>query len=176
MTTTIVNFLGGPGCGKSTVAAQTFAELKWRGINCELVTEYAKDLVWGKNLATLENQIYVFAKQHHRIYRLLGQVDYIITDSPFLLSVFYDKTKDTNFQRLVMSEFNKMNNINFFLERRKDFKQDGRIHNLEESEAIDKAIKGLLTDYNISFTPLVGTSLSAEPILKALGIGNTENI
>jgi hypothetical protein len=168
--TKIINFFAGPSAGKSTMAAQTFAELKWRGVNCELVTEYAKDLVWGRNLATLENQIYVFAKQHNRIYRLLGQVEYIITDSPFLLSVFYDKTKDPNFQRLVMSEFNKLDNINFFLERRKDFNPKGRIHNLEESEAIDKAIKGLLNDYNIPFTPLVGTSLSAEPILRTLKI------
>ena len=63
----IVNFYAGPGAGKSTMVAHTFAELKWRGINCELVTEYAKDKVWEKSFETLENQFYVSAKQYHRL-------------------------------------------------------------------------------------------------------------
>ncbi len=44
--TLVVNLLGGPGSGKSTTAADVFARLKWQDINCELVTEFAKDLVW----------------------------------------------------------------------------------------------------------------------------------
>jgi len=36
--TLVVNLYGGPGTGKSTTAAATFAELKMAGINCELVS------------------------------------------------------------------------------------------------------------------------------------------
>ena len=46
----VVNLFAGPGTGKSTVAAQIFAHLKWQGFSCELVTEFAKER-FGKNLS-----------------------------------------------------------------------------------------------------------------------------
>ena len=39
----MVNFYAGPGSGKSTMAAAIFSRLKWKDVNCELVTEFAKD-------------------------------------------------------------------------------------------------------------------------------------
>lgn len=86
----ILNLFSGPGAGKSTMAADIFAKLKRAGVNSELASEYAKDKVWEKSLSILENQIYVFGKQHHRLFRLKSQVDVIVTDSPILLSAIYD--------------------------------------------------------------------------------------
>lgn len=40
----VINFFGGPGCGKSTMASRLFSELKSKGVKCEYVTEYAKDV------------------------------------------------------------------------------------------------------------------------------------
>ncbi len=37
---------GGPGTGKSTSAAGLFFKMKLAQMEVELVTEYAKDLVW----------------------------------------------------------------------------------------------------------------------------------
>lgn len=51
----IVNLCGSPGVGKSTGAAYIFSQLKMRGINCELVTEFAKDKVWEESHAVFEN-------------------------------------------------------------------------------------------------------------------------
>ena len=79
----VVNLFAPPGSGKSTMAAHIFAKLKQANINCELVTEFAKDLTWENRQNTLENQLYVFAEQHHRVNRLKKQVDVVITDSPF---------------------------------------------------------------------------------------------
>ena len=42
----VINFYGGPGTGKSVQAAATYCALKKQGLNCELVTEYAKDKLW----------------------------------------------------------------------------------------------------------------------------------
>lgn len=86
-----INLFGAPGAGKSTLAAIVFAKLKMMGINCELVTEFAKDKVWEKNNEALSNQIYIFAKQYYRMSRCAGQVDVIVTDSPLFLSPFYNK-------------------------------------------------------------------------------------
>ena len=53
--TLIVNLFGAPGCGKSTLAAALFSELKKAGFNAELVTEYANDKVYEKNQTVLQN-------------------------------------------------------------------------------------------------------------------------
>ena len=70
--TIVCNLAGSPGSGKSTLAAYVFAKLKMMGINCELVTEFAKDKVWEKNNEALSNQIYIFAKQYYRMSRCTG--------------------------------------------------------------------------------------------------------
>jgi len=70
--TIVCNLVGSPGSGKSTLAAFVFAKLKMIGVNCELVTEFAKDKVWEKNNEALSNQIYIFAKQYYRMSRCTG--------------------------------------------------------------------------------------------------------
>lgn len=87
--TQVINFVGGPSAGKSTMAAQLFGWMKQNRMNVEYVSEFAKDLTWDKALPVLDDQLYVFAEQNRRLYRLLGQVDYIITDSPLFLSLYY---------------------------------------------------------------------------------------
>lgn len=115
----VINFFAGPGSGKSTVCAGLFSKLKLSGINCEMALEYAKDKVWEKSFRTLDNQIYVFGKQLHRIWRLKDQVDLVITDSPLLFSLIYDKTQNLKFKDLVVDQFNQFDNINYFINRKK---------------------------------------------------------
>lgn len=62
MKTKIINLIGGPGVGKSTLAAEIFAELKKKGKSAELALEYAKDQVWDENLRILKDQLYIFGK------------------------------------------------------------------------------------------------------------------
>lgn len=141
------------------MAANIFAELKWAGINAEMALEYAKDLVWEERFATLENQIYVFGKQLHRMNRLVGKVDVIITDSPLLLSPIY-KPKGISqvFDELVLEEFNKFNNVNYFIERKKPFNQKGRLQTEEQAKEKDKKIKDFLKNYFVFFHTIPGDS------------------
>lgn len=60
--TKVINLFGGPGCGKSTGAAYIFSLLKMKGMNVELVTEFAKDKTWEHNSKALTCQPYVFGK------------------------------------------------------------------------------------------------------------------
>ena len=101
----VVNLFAGPGSGKSTTCAGVFAKLKLAGVNCEMALEYAKDKVWEESNKVLDDQIYVFGKQLHRIFRLKDKVDVVITDSPILLSIIYDKTGNKYFSDLVLNQF-----------------------------------------------------------------------
>lgn len=149
--TTVINIFGGPGIGKSTTSAHIFYELKRRHISCELAQEYAKDLVWEGNGEALSDQLYVFGHQHFRIFRLLGKVDYIITDSPFLLSIIYDGEQREHLEQLALKEFKKLNSINILLLRDTIFQENGRYHTEEESVMVDNRIKQLLLENQIDF-------------------------
>jgi hypothetical protein len=169
--TLLVSFFGGPGCGKSIMAADVFAKLKWQGHTAELAFEYAKTKVWEKSINVLNNQVYVFGKQHHITNRLFGQVEFIVTDSPFLLSCIYDSNNDSNLQSLVVTEYKKINTYNFFLMRDSDkFEAGGRLQNLEESIKIDNRIIDVLNKHSIEFESIKScpenVSVVVEKILK----------
>jgi ABC-type oligopeptide transport system ATPase subunit len=148
----VVNLYGGPGSGKSTTAAGVFCLLKLHGVNAELITEFAKDLTWERRDKTLKDQLYVFAKQHHKLWRAKDQVDVMITDSPLPLSLVYGDID----AKLVMDTFNRFNNLNFFIGRGKKYNPAGRNQTEEESKILDGEIRDLLKTHNIPFTEVAG--------------------
>ena len=66
-----------------------------------MALEYAKDKVWEESYGVLENQIYIFGKQLHRVWRLIDKVDIIITDAPILMSLIYGSRESEEFHALV---------------------------------------------------------------------------
>ena len=94
--TLLVNLYAGPGAGKSTGAAYIFAKLKMAGVDCEYVSEYAKDRVWQEDQFPLQHcQLYVTGKQCLKIIRLLGKVDVVVIDSPIALGAMYTTENHT---------------------------------------------------------------------------------
>lgn len=166
--TLVVNLFAGPGAGKSTTAAGVFFELKTRGINCELAAEYAKDLCWEERTRTFDDQIYIFGQQYHRIFRLLGQVSVVITDSPLLLTPVYDAEKRPTLKKLVLEEHNKMWTYNVFLKRKKVFNPKGRNHNEEQSKDIDYAVADMLLENDVLFETFEGTAEGKDAIVKKI--------
>lgn len=162
--TIVVNMFGGPGVSKSTMCASVFSYLKWKNVETEMALEYAKDLVWQGSENVLGNQIYVFGKQHQRMNRLKGKVDVIVTDSPLLLSIIYDSTGNKLFNELVISEFKKYNNLNFFLKRVKEYHSNGRLQNEEQAKQLDAKIKSMLETNGINFQEVDGAIQSIELI------------
>lgn len=151
-----VNYFAGPGAGKSTFCANVFAELKWKNIECEMALEWIKEAVWEERFEVLKNQFYVFGNQLHRITRLNGKVDVILTDSPLLNSIIYDAQNDEDFKRLILKTHSKFNNINFFIERVKEYNPNGRVHSYEEAIELDNKIKNVLKENNIEFETIPG--------------------
>lgn len=154
MDTFVINLTGGPGTGKSTLCANIFVRLKMSGIDVELAPEYVKDLVWEESFKKIENQIYIFGKQHNRLYRLKNKVKVIITDSPLLNSIVYYNGDNPHFEPLIIWEFTHMNNLTFYLDRSFEYVENGRIQTLEVAKKIDEDYKTLLDKYKIDYTSL----------------------
>lgn len=157
----VVNLFAGPGAGKSTAAAYIFSQLKMKGINCELITEFAKDKTWEKNYSALRCQEYVFGKQSYKMDRCRDQVDVIITDSPLPLGIFYNQNPvlGRHYESLVMDVFNTYDNLNFFINRKKPYNPIGRNQTEEEAKEIDERIKTFCQQHDISYLIKDGTEL-----------------
>jgi hypothetical protein len=120
-----------------------------RGFNAEMALEFAKDKVWEGSLKVLENQIYIFGKQSHKLVRLRNKVDVIITDSPLLLSILYDSEENQAFRSMVKYEYEKYDNINIFINRNKDYNPKGRTQSLEGAIDLDNQLKNILIEQGI---------------------------
>ena len=149
--TLVINLFGGPGTGKSTLMAKIFAELKTQGHDCEIVTEFAKDLVWEKRNETFKDELYIFAKQNHRLFRVYGKVDIIVTDRPLLLTNAYNQN-DEELCNLCLKTFKQYNNKNFFIERQTIYQENGRNQSENEAIEIDNTIRKILDDNKINYT------------------------
>lgn len=166
--TIVVNLIGSPGTGKSTSMASIFAKLKGRGVDAEMTTEFAKDLVWEERGETFKNELYIFAKQQHRLFRVNGKVDVIVTDRPLILTKFYnDKYAKDRFpllSELALSEHDFYNNINIMLERDKPYNPNGRNQTEEESNEFAIEIEKMLVDNLIDFKKYKANEDSIEKI------------
>lgn len=130
-----INLFGGPGCGKSTIAAYFFAKLKIDNINIELVTEVAKSYAYKKIPIVNETQLQVFSQQMSReILPLENGEDHIITDSPLWLQYYYATEYAPEYKEViynlckVMDE--KYRSINIFVHN--DYKNFSNVGRFED--------------------------------------------
>lgn len=178
----VVNLIAAPGSGKSTTAAGVFEQLKLRNVNCELVTEFAKDKVWEENPSPFKDggQVYLLGKQFYRMHRCRAGVDVIITDSPLCLASYYLRqienpeviTDYASFDRLVKNLIDSFDNMNYFLDRVKKYNPKGRFQTEEESDRIAKELWEFFVDpsrgcqFDIWMTRLPGNEQGRETIVR----------
>jgi len=153
----IVSFFGGPSSGKSTAALKLASDLKERGINCELVTEVAKDVTWDQNFHQLKNQFFIVAKQFDRIRRLEGKVDFIIMDTGLIQNIAYfkDERYRDELTKIMFNLHNSYDNINFFVNRLENYDTNGRKESIDESIAIDDFTINMLRENKINYTEIM---------------------
>jgi hypothetical protein len=170
--TTIVNLWGGPGTGKSTTAMHLTALLKLAGFNAEFCSEYAKGVVWEGRDYLLRDQFYILAKQHRHMSRLVGQVQFIISDSPLHLGIHY-----SGYDQLIKSICDRMyadfeaqgcRHINVFLRRIKSYQPEGRMQTEDEAKSIDPALWRILMDLDGGFLSMDADQNAAQLLLQAL--------
>ncbi|MEG0503962.1 MAG: AAA family ATPase, partial [Raoultibacter sp.] len=167
--TVIVNIFGGPGAGKTTAAFEISEKLKKLGYVVDYAPEYAKELVWtiSSSHSTAEqkhhasdllngstaNQTALYAEQKHRVDRLLGQCDFVVTDSPALLGCMYLKADSAHdheaFTQRALVDFKQQNNFNLVVKRAGNYEAEGRLQSASEAAQIDGSLIDFLADSNI---------------------------
>lgn len=163
----VVNLFGGPGTGKSENMAGVFREMKRAGIDCEQAPEFAKEAVWEERFNVLKNQIYIFGKQYHRIWRAAEMCDVVVTDSPILLSIHYNEEYE-HLNDLVLEAHNDMDTLNIFLVRTKEYNSKGRIQTEEEAKVIDGDLKQMLAIYDIPHVVVIADEDAPKKILEMI--------
>lgn len=165
----VIDLYSGPGAGKSTNAAALFALMKRKYYNVELVREYAKELVYEKDWNRLSQQNHVLDEQDRRQRMLVGQVDFVITDGAILNSILYRDAKyhveQDDFEKVVLSYYNKYNHIGFYLRRTKKYVPIGRTQTETEAQELDNQSIAMLKRLEIPFVEIVADNSAPETML-----------
>lgn len=154
---TIINLLAGPSAGKSLTAMGVTYYMKSTGKSVEYVPEVAKDYTFEGRHQMLTEQDYIFSKQNNRFRRLVGQVDYVVTDTSLLLGFMYMPTGfPAAFKEYLYETYHSYNNINILIKRDPNMIYDpiGRNQTIDEAIQIDNDLRNLLVAANVPFIEL----------------------
>lgn len=158
MKTVVVNFIGSPSAGKTTMCALLFAELKMLHQSVEIVPEFAKRLVWLERFDLLNNQHYVTSKQYRYLKSMKGKVRFILTDGSLLLGIHYNKSNKNNICNVVKLEgqiiewINDFDNIYIHLERGEyEYDQAGRIETEQESNQVNLELIKIMDNLGVQY-------------------------
>lgn len=151
-----INIYGGPGVGKSTLAAKFFIHFKQRGHNIELIQEFVKQYVYTSQTLTPWGQMYTFGQQFGAELRALeGGVQQIVTDSPLFLQSIYARYNGCPVHAelaKICQEFDKQYpSINFLILRKTLFKGIGRWGDEDEAKLRDRLIESELIRHEIPY-------------------------
>lgn len=162
----VVNLYGGPGTGKSTTSAALFAELKYRGVDAELVREFAKDLVWQRRIHDMRILGFIIGEQAYRLATVAPQVQVTITDSPLLLTLAYDPSDAQ--KALAVEMYRQYDNLDIFLERSKEYNPNGRTQTEAEAKLKDEEIREVLRSMAVPFVTMPATRAAVWTIIQIL--------
>jgi len=157
--TTVINLLGAGAVGKSTTAAGIFYRLKqFHNVHCELIQEYVKTWAWQGKRPSKFDQLYLLGKQSQTESRLYGKVDYIITDSPIILSPFYEEmiqgvkiSLPAAKRFLSVAKESGIKHLYFFLERKTPYDSRGRYGQSKSNDVLQKRLPKFLKRNGIKF-------------------------
>ena len=160
METIVLNIIGGPGAGKTTIASEVFVRLKKLNVDCENVFEFAKELVWSQRNNAFNDRLYMHAMQNHRLFLINGKVEVIVCDSPLLLTSIYNhfylenehsSSYNKMIDTMVLETWKLYHNVTYFIERDTCYVDNGRRESNAEALEIDKRILNYLEKNKIPY-------------------------
>lgn len=146
----LVNIFGGPGVGKTTIAAEVFIELSKWGKTVHLMQEKSKVDAWLKKPPTLEDQVRYLAETYDEQAKLLrnGRPEVILSDSPVALVGIYTDLNGglmgnaTHLAKSIMTIAlgDHSKELPFLLERMGEYVEDGRFQSEVDAKRLDRDI------------------------------------
>ena len=162
-----IALMGGAGCGKSTLCARFFSDLKEESIQVDQIQEWVRE-AFNKELIPKDNawaQFLIYEEQKSKEDCIPEEIQYMVTDSPTLLCYVYalQNAKKPEDNYLIIKMYEKfINDIRrydyvFLCKREKPYVKDGtRTQTKEEAEELDKIIINILEQHSIPYTVLTG--------------------
>lgn len=150
--TYVVNFMGAPCSGKSTVAAQFFTWLKVNGYSAVFVPEEGMSFYHsrGERPGKLD-EFYLFGKQTQEQKVHFGKVDWVVCEGPVAMTWFYVKLYEDDKMNDCFAEMwhtwdlkcSESNVVNFYIELETNwvYKQGGRYQTEEENKELKEKMK-----------------------------------
>lgn len=161
----LVNIVGAPCSGKTTVAAMAFAALKEQGIPCEFIPEQARWHIAKKRfehglqpnqelVLNDDDQLVIMETQsdlEHMVCSAVGPDVVVITDSSVLLSLLYlsPEAIDSFFVKFLVSESIARTEMTFYshVVPHPTTPDPNRIHTAEQSNLIESRIYPIFSQY-----------------------------
>lgn len=175
MKTLLINFFGGPGVGKSTVASWMFYKLKELGKEAEFVPEYAKGKVWENDAVAFSqtDEYYINAKQAHYLSRVFKKVEFVVTDAPLRGGIPFVVRPGLRQAIREEADLYKDCEINFFIKRQHKYKTIGRIETEDYAAVIDSKILEELNATGIAYIvvepSMKGYKTALKKVLEKMG-------
>ena len=159
--TQVINIIGGPGSDKSLYTAAIVLSLHQRHLTVETVPDYAKALVWQKDLEALRNQYLIAHQQNTMLSILDGQVQFLVTECSLPQLLYYNETYPDNIcdvaktRKQILEWYHQHNNINILVERGdKKYVHTGRFQDEDQAREVDRGLRTTLLTEGIHFTAL----------------------
>ncbi len=163
-----IGLIGGPSSGKSGQCAHFVGTLKAKSVLVEQVIEWVRE-AFNKKMIPDDNpwvQFWIYEEQCRREDCIPEEIEYIVTDSPTLLSYVYslfngiqerDKWLWVKMYEKFVMDLQRYKFL-FFCERERPYQKDGtRKQTAEEAVELDKHIKNLLDLHGCKYYSLKGT-------------------
>ena len=159
--TVIINFLGQPSSGKTSLSVKLFAKLKELGLNAEYSPEVAKLWVYEHKKMNKYGQYVLFGEEVRQQSRLFNEVDIIISDSSPILASYYNYyyNGENSLSEACHGFYQKVSEdgirvINFYLPRKKKYIAKGRYQTEEQANALAEDLKRWLGQEGYKYTEL----------------------
>lgn len=163
-----IGLIGGPGSGKSTQCAHFYSVVKSKMLQIEQVQEWVREAL---NNDMIPNnpwvQFWIIEEQRRREDCIPKDIQYIVTDSPTILSYVYalyngnaqnDKWLFIKMYEKFLEDLSRYDYI-FVCQREKVYMRDGtRQQTEEEAKQIDTHIRNLLDMHRFNYHILTGTT------------------